>query len=225
MRNLINWKGLKFPDIYIIRFFFKFVQNTQLEHKSVVEFGCGTGNNLYLFNIYGFKTQGVDISEENIKNAIYNFSEVLKAPADSYKFLAGNMTQSEVLKELEKPNDVLLLPNVVYYITREEFLTFLKEVKNILSPKGVFFVRFRSPRDGRSLCLSLQNGKPILKSDRTGEKDTVQTFYEEYEMVDLLREYLNIHNFKVFHSYAEVEIKGGKIFNSDIIIWGNFKIE
>jgi len=222
MYGLKNWRGLKFPDIYIVRFFFKFVKKYHLASKRVLELGCGSGNNLYLFNIYGFEVQGVDISKQHIQNAKYNFKEILKAPAESYNFVEADIRSPSFLEKIRKNNDVLLLPNIVYYLSRVEFINTLENLQGVLASKGLFFIRFRTPRDGRNLCLEFNGSKAILKTDKTGELHTTQTFYDEYEMVDILRRYLNISNFKIFHVYEEVEAKIGKVFNSDIVIWGEF---
>ena len=225
MHGLKEWKGLKFPDIYIVRFFFKYIKQQKLDIKRVLELGCGSGNNLYLFSIYGFDVQGVDISKENIENAKFNFSQILKVPKDRYNFVCGDIREKNILNSLKTPNDILLLPNVVYYLSKADFVNLLKKLRSKLAQKGLFFVRFRSPRDGRNLCRESVNGIPILKTDKTGEFETVQTFYEEYEMVDLLREFLNVSDLRVFHVYEEVETKSGKVFNSDIVIWGKFHLD
>jgi hypothetical protein len=45
--NIKKIEGLKFPDEYLIRFFFK---NKLFNKKGdVIEFGCANGNNLSLF--------------------------------------------------------------------------------------------------------------------------------------------------------------------------------
>ena len=224
MYQLKHWKGLKFPDIYIVRFFFKYVLNQNLDVKRVLELGCGSGNNLYLFNIYDFEVQGIDISEENIKNAIFNFSKVLKASPQTYHFLQHDITKLDFLQKVKTPNDILLLPNIVYYLSKKDFEKILRNINKILTSNGLFFIRFRSPRDGRNLCRESLNGVQILKTSKTGEFNTIQTFYEEFEMVELLKKYLNISDFKVFHVYEEVETLNGKVFNSDIVIWGKYNL-
>ena len=58
-------KGLKFPEEFLTRFFFK---EKLFKHKGhVLELGCGNGNNLTLFNQFGWRTTGVDINNRNIK--------------------------------------------------------------------------------------------------------------------------------------------------------------
>jgi len=219
MKDLKFWKGLKFPDTYLIRFFFKEVLQN-MKGGNVIEFGCGSGNNLYLFNIYGFYTAGIDINPINIQNAKENFEKILKAEKNSYEFIAGNMLDENILKNLNKTFDILLLPNIIYYITKTDLYKFLNFLPKYLSSNFLFFLRFRTPRDGRASALVFEKEVAFLKSDITNEKGTVQTFYEEYEMVEILKEFFKIKKLKLFHIYEEWEARDRKIFNSDIIIWG-----
>jgi len=58
---LKNIRGLKYPDIYITRFFFK-----EILHKSpgkVLELGCGNGSNLTLFVEYNWNVYGLSNSK------------------------------------------------------------------------------------------------------------------------------------------------------------------
>jgi len=223
MKDLKHWRGLKFPDIYLVRFFFKEILKRKKE-GNVIEFGCGSGNNLYLFNIYGFYTVGIDISSENIRNTAINFEKVLKADKDSYKFIVGNMLEENILKALNKKFDILLLPSVINYITKHELIEFLNFLPKYLNKNFLFFIRFRTPRDGRAVALEFENEVPFLRTNITNEENTVQTFYEEYEMVELLRENFKIDWFKIFHTYEEWEAKDRKILNADIVIWGEAKV-
>ncbi|EHX0500218.1 class I SAM-dependent methyltransferase, partial [Campylobacter jejuni] len=71
-------KGLKFPDNAIIKFFFKNQLHT-LQKQRVLEFACSNGNNLSLFASYDYECLGVDLDDENIANANYNFTNIIKA--------------------------------------------------------------------------------------------------------------------------------------------------
>ena len=75
-------KGLKFPDNALIKFFFK--EGLHQKNGKVLEFACSNGNNLSLFASYDYECLGVDINEENIKNAEFNFKEVFKAKKFSF---------------------------------------------------------------------------------------------------------------------------------------------
>ena len=90
---LKNIRGLKYPDIYITRFFFK-----EILHKSpgkVLELGCGNGNNLMLFVEYNWNVTGIDNNNKAINNANYNFGLLKKknSKLNKYRFLKKDMNQ------------------------------------------------------------------------------------------------------------------------------------
>ncbi|TBR78388.1 class I SAM-dependent methyltransferase, partial [Campylobacter novaezeelandiae] len=88
-----------------------------------------------------------------------------------------------------------------------------------------FFLRARSIKDHRyKLGKTLENGSFILNNDEfSGEKDCLCTCYEEYELVEYLKEYLNLYDFEVIMS-ENINVKN-KIFikDSDIIVYGKIK--
>ena len=57
MNTIKELKGLRFPDEYVIKFFFK--SGLHASPGRVVEFGCGNGNNLSLFRAYGWDVTGL----------------------------------------------------------------------------------------------------------------------------------------------------------------------
>ena len=75
---LRNLKGLKFPDVAVIKFFFKMGLHIR-QNQKVLELACSNGNNLVLFANYDYECVGVDFDSMSIKNANYNFKEVIKA--------------------------------------------------------------------------------------------------------------------------------------------------
>jgi len=118
--KLKNLLGLKYPDDYIIRMFFKL--GMHLTKGQVIEFGCGNGNNLLLFQEYGWDVSGIgiDIDKEALVYAKYN--------------LADDHVDQLLLADLSKgvPDlivdqfDALLYPNVNYYLPRSSFVECLK---------------------------------------------------------------------------------------------------
>jgi len=83
--DITKIKGLKFPDEFFIRFFFKNKLNTK--KLKYIEFGCGNGNNLLLPYEYGNEIIGIDYNKDAIEMAKYNFS-LLKG---KYKFYNADM--------------------------------------------------------------------------------------------------------------------------------------
>lgn len=220
-------KGFKYPDVELVRWFFK-SEIYKIKKKKVLEFGTHNGNNLSLFANYGFKCTGVDLSAQNIKNAKYNFSKVWRY--ERAKFFVEDMREFATKAKGIKAR-VFLLPNVINYISKEDFKTLLKNAReNELYMKGEgefshFFLRARSVKDHRyGLGKKLENGSFKLNLDEfSGEKDLLCTAYEEWELVEFLREGLNLFDFELITS-ENINVKN-QVFikDADIIIYGKIK--
>ncbi|MGC8924393.1 MAG: class I SAM-dependent methyltransferase [Calditerrivibrio sp.] len=225
MKSLIsNIKGLKYPDLYVTKFFFK--EKLDKITGNVLELGCGNGNNLSLFYSYEYDVVGIDIDDDEIKNARYNFENLFKTDSDnSFQFYCGDIRDLNSLLSSEVKYDVVLLPNIINYIRREEFKKLLWDLRSFLKSNGKIFIRFRSPRDMRvALSEKVGENEYIIKSEITNEKDNYLTLYEEAEILLLINEYLKLNNFKTFHLYEENYHVDRKIFNADIVIWGDFSL-
>ncbi|MGH2328184.1 class I SAM-dependent methyltransferase [Campylobacter taeniopygiae] len=217
-------KGFKYPDIELARWFFKNKLN-DLKDGKVLEFASHNGNNLSLFANYDYECIGVELSELHYQNAQYNFNHVLKYK--KFQFFNDNMLNfAKNFKDICA--NVFLIPNVINFITREEFKNLLKNSRdNHLYKYGggyfsFFFLRARSIRDHRyKLGYTLENGSFILDKDEfSGEKNCLCTCYQEYELVEYLKKYLNLYDFEVISS-ENINMKNQVcIKDSDIIIYG-----
>ncbi|OCX43555.1 flaz protein [Campylobacter ornithocola] len=222
---LRDLKGLKFPDLAVIKFFFKQGLH-QKNSQKVLEFACSNGNNLSLFANYDYECIGVDLNPKNIDNANYNFKEVIKCK--KYEFFHDNILNFP----LKNPNinaDIFMIPNVVNYLLREDFVKLLKISKenSMYKENALFFLRTRSIKDyrygyGEKIA---HNSFKIIDDDTTGELGCINTLYQEYELVEILKEYLNLYDFKVL-TYENTNIMGEDerlVNDSDIVIYGKIK--
>jgi SAM-dependent methyltransferase len=215
-------KGLKFPDLYIVKFFFK--ENLDKLEGNVLELGCGNGNNLALFYSYGYNVYGIDVDRKSLEYANYNFSKIFLSEYRN-EFVFHRMDIKDLSKTFpfNVKFDILLLPNIIYYISKSDFVNLLNALLPYLKSKGKFFIRFRSPRDMRvALGKKIGENEYLIDTDITGEKNALLTVYEESEIILLLKNFLKINNCKIFHLYEENFHKDRKILNADIVIWGNF---
>ncbi|MGB3750066.1 MAG: methyltransferase domain-containing protein [Arcobacteraceae bacterium] len=214
-------KGLKYPDEYMIKFFFK----AKLFEKKgkVIEFGCANGNNLALFHQYNYDTIGIDYSKSATENAIFNFKNIYKS-GGNYVFHSTDML--DFVNNNKSINaDVFLIPNVISYISKNDFVEFLKisAKNNIYKKNADFFIRTRTKKDYRyGLGKEITKDSFLMETNITGENNSLCTCYDEYELILILKEHLNLKDFKVF-SLDNQNDQGHKILNSDIAIWG--KIE
>lgn len=215
---------MKFPDLYITKFFFK--KKLYESSGNVLELGCGNGNNLSLFYSYGYNVCGIDIDKKSIDDALFNLENVFKNEFENtFEFINGDIRKLDKILKTNSKFNILLLPNIINYISKNDFLYLLQEVKNYLTNKGKFFIRFRTPRDMRvGLSKKIHENEYIIESEITGEKNAYLTVYEESQMIFLLKEFFKIDNYEIFHLYEENFHMDRKILNADVVIWGDFSL-
>lgn len=214
-----NLKGFKYPDAELIRYFFKNHLNTN--PQKVLELGCNNGNNLALFASYDYEVIGVELNLQNVENANFNFTNVYGF--DKFKFINQDMREfCKSAKGLKA--SILLIPNVINYITKSDFATLLENImKNeLIEPNSDFFIRARGIKDHRyGLGEQIDDGVFILSGDEySGEKGIICSCYKEYELVEILKSKLNLRDFTLITS-ENLNVKSGVyIKDSDIIIYG-----
>lgn len=216
-------KGLKYPDEYFIKFFFKERLHEKTNLK-FLEFGCGNGNNLMLPYQYNNEVIGIDYDKTLISFANENFN--LLKHNQKYSFYSADMR--EFVKKNNNINaDILSLPNIINYISKIDFINFLKNCKNnkFYKNNSKIFIRFRTHRDFRfGLGNRIDNCCYQIDKDNntTGEAGALNCFYSGIEMIDILRKYLNLTDYKIFHiDFENMALNGDTILNSDIVIWGS----
>ena len=213
-------QGLKYPDEHLVRFFFK--EKLNQITGSVLELGCGNGNNLMLFAEYNWNIMGVDINNKLIGAANFNFKHLNK---NNFRFQTNDM-----IKFIKKYNgekfDCFLLPNSLYYLSEEKIIELLKLIqdKKILKRKCFVYFSIRLNDDYRLKKAKKLNNKTYkLNFTETGELNCINTFFEEKEFRNLLKKYFtfsHIRKIKVnFENFQNNLIVG----NSCLIVWGRLK--
>lgn len=211
MRPLPEVRGLKYPDEYIARHFFK--RGLDRRAGRVVELGCGTGNNLALYAAYGWDLTGVDFSGEALENAHFNLGDLTSHQADL----------SEGLPDLgAEPFDVLLIPNLLCYLKDAEARAVLTAARSCLAPSAEVFVRTRLIDDyryGRGTEEEPDGWR--LATPETGEAGLFNLFYSEARLTALLSDTLGLADPETFHIRFDNRQAGQRVpGNSDIVIWG-----
>jgi hypothetical protein len=215
-------KGLKYPDDYFIKFFFKNGLHTRANLK-YLEFGCGNGSNLMLPYQYDNEAIGVDYDAELISYAKDNF-KLLDSSVDS-DFYSSDMREF-VVEHKSIEADILSLPNIINYISKSDFREFLENCRenNLYKEGGTFFIRFRTPKDfrfGVGKRVDSSSYRIDENSEITGEAGALNCFYRESEMIEILKKYLYLTEYEIFNiEFENIAPNGDVIFNSDIVIWG-----
>lgn len=206
-----------YPDDYLIRYFFKSNFNSRTPGH-VLELGCGDGNNLELFNKFGWSVTGLDFSFESISHARTRIPEGTFYCEDLNQAARVGWLASILEKE---EYDVVILANSTYYLTREARLNILSETSNLIRGGGSFFLRERLITDGRrEISEYTPDDYFLISSDQTGEiglqiilssreqvmADLANLGFEQNSLTVLECKYDNIQNSKL-------------ISNHDLVVW------
>ena len=107
----------------------------ELEGKSVLDAGCGTGGKTFVYSKKGVaKIVGVDLSQESITAAIGYFGE-----ASNIEFLCESLSN---LHFEDNTFDYVILNDVVEHIERPILEAALVELKRVVKPTGMILLEF-----------------------------------------------------------------------------------
>jgi len=212
MKSLAELRGLRFPDDYVVKMFFK--EGLQRAPGRALELGCGNGNNLLLFAAFGWQVTGVDYDDAALNDARYNLDGL------------GNWIRCDLAAHLPPLPadgfDAILMPSVNYYIPRAAFINLLKYCGDALRGGGKFYLRARLPEDWR-----FGRGQPEgpnayrLACSETGEQGLLNVFYSEAELHQLLVANLGeLSGLQSLHVTADNPQSGIVVRNADLVIWG-----
>ncbi|RUR08124.1 class I SAM-dependent methyltransferase [Legionella sp. km772] len=218
--NITHLKGLRFPDEYFIKFFYKFNFHQQAPKLRFLELGAANGCNLALPYQYHFPVIGVELDPLLVEYANHNFK--LYNQDNAYDFIAQDMRifcqeQKELLA------DILVLANSLYYIPKSDFIKLLEDLSanHLIQTKAPFFIRFRNLDDFRyNKGKKMAENTFILENGITGEDGALCVFYEADEMVTLLRAKLGVSQFQIMNIHYDNIQNDSLVNNSDVVVWG-----
>jgi hypothetical protein len=213
--NIKKIKGLKFPDEYLTRFFFK---NKLFKKKgNVTEFGCGNGNNLTLFFDYNYKVVGIDNNKNHIKEAIQNFKK--KKKINNFKFFKDDMFN--YIDKIRKINsNIIIFCNSIYYLDYIKIEKIIDNLKKKTNKKTLFFFRIRLDSDDRKkFSKKIAKNTYRIQSNITNEKKSLITFFKEKDFIKLIQKKFRAKKIYKFKSVNENLLRNKIISNKDLIVW------
>lgn len=211
-RDLRGIRGLKYPDEFLTRFFFKRGHDRRMGR--VLELGCGNGSNLALYLAYGWEATGIDSSAEAIADAKHNLQ--VKCGLIRHDLTRG-------LPELARPIDVLLMPSSLYYLPRAAVGTCMRQLRALAAPTADFYLRMRLTDDYRyGRGVEVERSGFRLSIDETGERHYLNVFYTEAELRSLVIEELGADpdDLVVLRNRFDNPQNGRIISNSELILCG-----
>lgn len=211
MRTITEIRGLKFPDEFVVRHFFK--RGLANRTGRVLELGSGTGNNLSLYAQYGWDLTGIDYAAAALEDARWNLG-------DSSVLIQADLSQG--LPPLEGRFDALIIPNLLCYLTLAQARAMLVGLKPHLAHGCAVFVRTRLIDDYR-----YARGEQVeadgfrLDTPETGEAGLFNLFYTPAGLVSLLDETLGLTEREELAVRFD-NIQAGRRVpgNSDLVVWG-----
>jgi 2-polyprenyl-3-methyl-5-hydroxy-6-metoxy-1,4-benzoquinol methylase len=214
-------KGLKYPDEYIIKYFFK-KKFDKKKNKRVLELGCSNGNNLDLFFNYGWNTRGIDVSSKCISDANHNF-DIIKMRhklKNNFSFLKNDMLDF-LEKEKKLDFNVIIFSNSLYYLDYSQIKRVLENLKKKVKKNTDIFFRIRLVDDFRAkLCKKkIMKKTYLINFNCTNEFRLKNTFFRKAEFENLLKKYFTIKEINMFKVKYENLIKNKTILNSDLVLW------
>lgn len=212
MRALPDLRGLKYPDEFVARHFFK----RGLAHKTgrVVELGGGTGNNLSLYAAYGWDLVNVDYSAKALDDCRWNLG-------DGVTLIEADLSKG--LPDLgPTPVDVLLIPNLLCYLTDAQAKAVLTAARARLAPGAEVFVRTRLVDDYRfGKGVEEEPNGWRLATPETGEAGLFNLFYTPDGLVGRLVDELGLSEPTVLKVAFDNIQNGARVApNSDLVVWG-----
>ena len=145
-----DWKDKKYVDNFL---------NYIHKNDSILDIACGTGELLKYYNDKGFRTTGIDISEEMVN--------ISKTKIPNPKVI--NMSLYDIDK-LQEKFDAISATFTLVHIPKEKINEFIKKVSERLNEDGIFFTVFTT---------SLQEGIQEEQLDRNYKYYAVNYSTEE----------------------------------------------
>ena len=195
-----------YPDISLIRFFYK--NELDKVSGSVIEFGCDLGQNLRLFDRHGWECTGVDFPN-NSRESFGSFSNWIRNP----KYIEANLEYFDP-SSLDSHYDVILFPNVLYYLSTKATSRLLNIANNLLSANGFIFSIDRLVDDYRfGKGTLVERNRFRMTIGETGEMDQTITFRTIEEVTELFKTHFNVDS----RNIVSLQLKYQNIQNSCLI--------
>ena len=211
MRALREIRGLKYPDEFVVRHFFK--RGLSERTGRMLELGSGTGNNLSLYLTWGWDCVGLDYDDQALADARFNLGD---GPA----LLQADLSKS--LPDLQGPFDALIIPNMLCYLTASQAETLFTGLRPHMAPGCEVFVRTRLTDDYRYGRGTEEEPDGFrLATPETGEEGLFNRFYTPAGLVELLARTLALtERTELAVRFDNVQAGRRVPGNSDLVVWG-----
>jgi len=156
---------------------YKFLRECNLSPLERIVLDCGAGGDdppLQLFYDYEYETYGIEVVENPLKQA-KNFCRENKAELN---ILKGDMRRIPFKSE---SFSFVYSYNAIFFMTKEDIWTAMKEIGRVLKPNGLCFVNFLSADDPNKRSFI----KPFLGNTRFSHfrDDEPDKYFSNFEII------------------------------------------
>ena len=176
------------------------IKAEEVKNKLVLDYGCGGGRDLFVFDYFGAECVGVDIVKSNLKFA------KCKVPNANFFYLEDN----DKLPFKDKMFDIINSNGVIHHI-KDNVTSVINELKRVLKDDGVMYVMLYSEflaelHKNRIEELQKNTGKCFEEvfGDITDDCDYTM-FYDMKKAEELFADFIieesklyNNHQFRIF---------------------------
>lgn len=160
-------------------------------NATILDIGCGGGYKTKYIKDKGFQAEGIDFSEEMIRDAKENFPDITFEVVDLYD-----------LEKFPKTFDGIFAQAVLLHIPKKRIVEVLKKLKSKLNKGGLLYVAVKEARDSS------------VEEEIKKEND----YGYEYER---FFSYFNINELKNYFKDIDLEVVSEKIITSGKTNWIN----
>lgn len=175
----IPWNLSEPPGLLV-----KAVEAGRIKPCKAVDLGCGTGNYAVWLAQQGFEVTGIDFSQHAIKHA----GDLAMAKGVSCRFVAADLLGD--LKEFHTGFDFAYDWEVLHHIFPDDRPLYLRNVRDILNPKGMYLSVCFSEKDpdfgGEGKYRKTPLGTTLFFSSEGELKDSFDPFFHVVEMNTVL---------------------------------------
>lgn len=219
-------KGLKFPDESLVRFFFK--TGLDVLNESVLELGCGSGNNLRLFYEYGWDVIGVDLNARHLADAAENLSHLQSEYqlSNNFQLIDDNMLHFVETFYIDSIHTVIF-PSSLFYLPYADIITTLSTLSKKVKPGGFLFFKLLTDSDYRFKNINKERLSEFsyrLIFKETGEFGQTVTFLSREQWRELLEKFFIFEALNIFDLQFEHLQNGIITDNSNIICYGRLAL-
>jgi ubiquinone/menaquinone biosynthesis C-methylase UbiE len=157
---------------------YKFIKECEESDLERTVLDCGAGGHfppLFAFHELGYKTNGIDLSKEQLQRA-HDFSQKRKI---DLKIIKGDM---RALPFNDATFSFIYSYNTIFHMTKKDMKKAVTEMDRVLKPGGLCYVNFLSMEDDL-----YKEGKEQAKGEKVqiieGEK-VLHTFIEDDEVIN-----------------------------------------